>query len=62
MKNRWKVYYTYQDQVYRLEQAIQEIDNGRLSGVQVISRNGRQYLQSYPDGVAKNNLDNLPEF
>ncbi|MFZ5943276.1 MAG: DUF3892 domain-containing protein [Bacillota bacterium] len=49
-------------QVYRLEQAIMQVETGNLKGVQVVDRNGRQYLRTYPDGTAENNLDRLPEF
>ncbi|MDK2822809.1 MAG: hypothetical protein PWQ67_667 [Clostridia bacterium] len=49
-------------QVYRLEQAIMQIENGNLTGVQIVNRNGRSYLRTYPDGTPENNLDNLPEF
>jgi len=53
---------TDQGQVYRIEQAILEVQSGRLSGVQVADRCGKQYLRTYPDGTPENNLDNLPEF
>lgn len=46
--------------IYSLEQAINEVEKGNLKGVQVVDRQGSKYLRSYPDGVKKNNLDNLP--
>ncbi|KJS21504.1 MAG: hypothetical protein VR72_10200 [Clostridiaceae bacterium BRH_c20a] len=53
---------TDKGRVYRLEQAVMQVESGNLAGIQVIDRNGRQYLRTYPDQVAENNLDNLPEF
>lgn len=49
-------------QVYRIDQAVQQAKMGNIAGVQVISRDGREYLRSYQDGDSQNNLDNLPVF
>ncbi|MNI86406.1 hypothetical protein D3C73_1435010 [compost metagenome] len=35
---------------------------GMLPGYQVSSREGQQYIRSYPDGDESNNLQNLPTF
>ncbi len=53
---------TDRGQVYRIEQAIQQVNNGVLKGVQVVNREGKQYLRTYPDQTPENNLDELPEF
>lgn len=43
-------------------QALQEAKNGNLAHVDVIHKYGRDILRSEPDGIAENNLSNLPEF
>ncbi|NLW25398.1 MAG: DUF3892 domain-containing protein [Clostridia bacterium] len=53
---------TDRGQVYRIEQAIQQVNNGVLKGVQVVNREGKQYLRTYPDQTPENNPDELPEF
>lgn len=49
-------------QIYRLDQAVLQIESGNLEGVQIVERNGELYIRSYPDGLTENNLDNLPSF
>jgi len=48
-------------QVYRLEQAIQQVENGNLTGIQIGERNGRQYLKAEA-GTPENNFGDLPEY
>ncbi|WP_429899641.1 DUF3892 domain-containing protein [Gottfriedia sp. S16(2024)] len=43
-------------------QALQEAKSGNLAHVDVIHKYGRDILRSEPDGIAENNLSNLPEF
>ncbi|QKE72495.1 DUF3892 domain-containing protein [Arthrobacter citreus] len=43
-------------------QALNEAKNGNLAHVDVIHKYGRDILRSEPDGIAENNLSNLPEF
>lgn len=46
-----------------LEQAIEMGKQGLIKNIDVVDRkSGMQYIRSEPDGVAENNLDNLPEF
>ena len=33
---------------------------GSIRGVAIASRNGSEYLRSYPDGIEENNLGDLP--
>ncbi|MGI6224833.1 MAG: DUF3892 domain-containing protein [Peptococcales bacterium] len=40
---------TNHGQVYRVEQAIQQVENGNLTGIEVAERNGRQYLKAFSD-------------
>lgn len=47
---------TDRGQVYRLEQAIRQVENGILTGIEVDNRNGRQYLKASPD-TAENILN-----
>ncbi|MFZ7103988.1 MAG: DUF3892 domain-containing protein [Peptococcaceae bacterium] len=49
-------------QVYPLEQAVKQVENGNLTGVQVVDRNGRRHLRTYSDGAPVNTPDNLPEY
>lgn len=42
--------------------ALEEAKNGRLAHVDVFHKYGRDILRSEPDGVAENNLDQLPTF
>jgi len=52
---------TDRGQVYRLEQAIQQVESGNLTGIQVGERNGQQFLKA-DSGTPQNNLGNLPEY
>lgn len=49
-------------QVYRLDQAIEQVRTGNIEGVKIVDRNGREYLRSSPDQELANNLDRLPTF
>lgn len=49
-------------QVYRIDQAIMQARSGNIEGVQVVDREGREYLRSSPDDDRSNNLDALPPF
>lgn len=49
-------------QVYRVDQAIMQVRSGNIQGAQVVDREGREYLRSYPDDNQSNNLDSLPPF
>lgn len=42
------------------EQGIDLAKQGKIKGVQISSRNGREYLKSQPDNNEKNNLGSLP--
>lgn len=53
---------TNQGRVFRTDQAILQVRAGRLAGLQVVNRDGREYIRTNADGIAENNLDNLPEF
>lgn len=53
---------TNQGRVFRTDQAILQVRAGRLSGLQVVNREGREYIRTNGDNVTENNLDNLPEF
>jgi type II secretory pathway component GspD/PulD (secretin) len=46
---------TDQGQVYRVEQAIQQVESGRLTGIEVGNRNGQQFLKA-ASGTPENNL------
>ena len=52
---------TNQGRVFRTDQAILQVRAGRLAGLQVVNRDGREYIRTNADGIAENNLDNLPE-
>ncbi len=43
-------------------QALEEAKNGRISGVDVFEKYGREIIRSEPDGIKENNFDHLPEF
>ncbi len=43
-------------------QALEEARNGRISGVDVFEKYGREIIRSEPDGIKENNFDHLPEF
>ena len=53
---------TNQGRVFRTDQALLQVRAGRLAGLQVVNRDGREYIRTNADGIAENNLDNLPEF
>ena len=53
---------TDQGRVFRADQAVQQVYNGRLTGLEVVNRDGREFLRSQSGGIKENNLDNLPEF
>lgn len=53
---------TNQGRVFRTDQAILQVSAGRLAGLQVVNRDGREYIRTNADSIAENNLDNLPEF
>jgi len=46
---------TDRGQVYSLEQAIQQVESGSLTGIEVGNSNGRQYLKANTS-MAENNL------
>ena len=52
---------TNQGRVFRTDQAILQVRAGRLAGLQVVHRDGREYITTNVDGIRENNLDNLPE-
>ena len=43
-----------------VEEAVQMAKNGEIKDVTVSSRNGEEFLRSYPDGDDSNNLRDLP--
>ncbi|WP_347550619.1 DUF3892 domain-containing protein [Pseudalkalibacillus hwajinpoensis] len=43
-------------------QALDAAKSGKLSGVDVFHKYGRDIIRSEPDGTKENNLDYLPEF
>ncbi|WP_270181689.1 DUF3892 domain-containing protein [Alkalihalobacillus sp. CinArs1] len=43
-------------------QALEAAKSGKLSGVDVFHKYGRDIIRSEPDGIKENNFDNLPEF
>ncbi|WP_226658516.1 DUF3892 domain-containing protein [Pseudalkalibacillus hwajinpoensis] len=43
-------------------QALEEAKNGRIAGVDVFEKYGREIIRSEPDGIKENNFDHLPEF
>lgn len=43
-------------------QALDEIKQRKLANVDIIHKYGREIIRSEPDGIAENNLSNLPEF
>lgn len=43
-------------------QALEAAKSGKLSGIDVFQKYGRDIIRSEPDGMKENNLDNLPEF
>jgi len=50
-------------QVYSVDEAIQLAKDNLIEGVNVgRSKDGTEFLRSYPDGEEDNNLDNLPTF
>lgn len=49
-------------QVYRIDQAIMQVRSGNIQGVQVVDREGKEFIRSYPDDKQSNNLDSLPPF
>lgn len=46
---------TDRGQVYRFDQAIRQVESGRLEGIEVGNRNGKQFLKTTSD-IAENNL------
>lgn len=49
--------------VYSINDAIMLAKDGLIEGVNVgKSRQGREFLRGNPNGVEKDNLDNLPSF
>lgn len=47
--------------VYSINEAISMARDGLIQGVNVArARNGREYLRSNPNGLERDNLDNLP--
>lgn len=44
-----------------IKQAIVEARKGNISGVHVVNAKAGAYVRSNPNGVVKDNLDNLPE-
>ena len=49
--------------VYSVSEAIIMARGGLIDGVNVgRAKNGREYLRSDPNGIEKDNLDNLPTF
>ncbi|NLT96344.1 MAG: DUF3892 domain-containing protein [Clostridia bacterium] len=47
---------TDRGQVYRVEQAIKQVESGMLTGIEVVSRNGQQFLKAF-SGTPENNLN-----
>ncbi|MDD2497349.1 MAG: DUF3892 domain-containing protein [Desulfitobacteriaceae bacterium] len=45
-----------------LEEAVQEAQEGKIEGVNVVSKSGKRYLRANPDNNVGNNLDKLPQF
>ncbi|SMB83245.1 Protein of unknown function [Desulfonispora thiosulfatigenes DSM 11270] len=45
--------------IYSLNQAIDEVEKGNFTGMEVVSREGTKYLRTYPDESLDNNLSNL---
>ena len=43
-------------------QAFEAAKSGKLSGVDVFQKYGRDIIRSEPDGTKENNFDNFPEF
>ncbi|MGB8002042.1 MAG: DUF3892 domain-containing protein [Anaerobacillus sp.] len=43
-------------------EALDATKSGKLSGVDIFHKYGRDIIRSEPDGTTENNLDNLPEF
>ncbi|WP_377889503.1 DUF3892 domain-containing protein [Alkalihalobacillus sp. R86527] len=43
-------------------QALEAAKNGKLSGVDIFQKYGRDIIRSEPDGIKENNFDHLPEF
>lgn len=43
-------------------QALDAAKSGKLSGIDIFHKYGRDIIRSEPDGIKENNLDNLPEF
>ncbi len=43
-------------------QTLDAAKSGKLSGVDVFHKYGRDIIRSEPDGTTENNLDHLPEF
>jgi hypothetical protein len=46
---------TDRGQVYRFDQAIRQVESGRLVGIEIGTRNGQQFLKSL-SGTPENNL------
>lgn len=44
------------------QEAVSAVRNGVIEGYTIGSRNGQEYIRSYPDNNPNNNLGNLPEF
>lgn len=42
--------------------ALDEAKAGRIAHIDVFHKYGRDIIRSEPDGIAENNLDNLPSF
>lgn len=54
---------TSSGRVLSYEQALQEVRNGAIQGVNVFKgRDGEFYIRGDADGDPSNNLDNLPTF
>ncbi|MCA0987872.1 DUF3892 domain-containing protein [Guptibacillus algicola] len=43
-------------------QALEAAKSGKLSGIDIFHKYGRDIIRSEPDGIKENNLDHLPEF
>ncbi|KNY25947.1 DUF3892 domain-containing protein [Pseudobacteroides cellulosolvens] len=49
--------------VYSINEAIMMAKDNLIEGVNVgVSKSGREYIRSNPNGTEKDNLDNLPQF
>ncbi|CAH0120038.1 DUF3892 domain-containing protein [Paenibacillus sp. MSJ-34] len=54
---------TSSGRVLEYEQALQEVQNGRIAGANAFKgRDGETYIRGDADGDPSNNLDNLPSF